>query len=145
VALFQKSLSDLEYTGTTSQQIAGQTWTVTQPLNLNSSDLIGVEVSGQYTFTSLPAPFDGLGVQANASYVHPSGGSSSVQGYVDTDPVTYNLIGFYEKGPIQFRMAYNWRNAYISQHNAVTLNGRPYENDLFVSAYGELDASLNIA
>ncbi|MES2019690.1 MAG: TonB-dependent receptor [Pseudomonadota bacterium] len=145
VALFQKSLSDLEYTGTTTQQIAGQTWTVTQPLNLNSSDLIGVEVSGQYTFTSLPAPFDGLGVQANASYVHPSGGSSSVQGYVDTDPVTYNLIGFYEKGPIQFRMAYNWRNAYISQHNAVTLNGRPYENDLFVSAYGELDASLNIA
>jgi len=145
VAVFQKSLSNLEYTGTTTQQIAGQTWTVTQPLNLLSSDITGVEVSGQYTFSSLPAPFDGLGIQANYSYAHPSGGSASENGYKERDPVTYNLIGFYEKGPIEFRVAYNWRNAYVSQHNRVTLNGQPYENDLFVKAYGELDASLNVA
>lgn len=145
VAIFQKSLSNLEYTGTTSQQIAGQTWTVTQPLNLLTSDITGIEVSGQYTFSMLPAPFDGLGIQANYSYAHPSGGASSVQGYKDKNPITYNLIGFYEKGPIEFRVAYNWRNAYVSQHNEVTLNGQPYENDLFVKSYGELDASLNVA
>jgi TonB-dependent receptor len=132
VAIFQKSLSNLEYTGTTSQQIAGQTWTVTQPLNLLTSDILGVEVSG-------------LGVQANYSYAHPSGGSSSVQGFKERNPITYNLIGFYEKGPIELRVAYNWRNAYVSQHNEVTLNGQPYENDLFVKAYGELDASVNVA
>ena len=83
-------------------------------------------------------------MQANFSYAHPSGGSSSVQGYHDTDPITYNLIGFYEKGPIELRLAYNWRNEYVSQHNEVTLAGQPYENDLFVSAYGELDASINL-
>jgi len=144
VALFQKSISNLEYTGTTTQQIAGQTWTVTQPLNLLSQDIIGVEVSGQYSFDMLPAPFDGLGVQANYSYAHPSGGSSKENGYVDRDPVTYNLIGFYEKGPIALRVAYNWRNGYVTQHNRVTLNGQPYENDLIVASYGELDASLNL-
>ena len=145
VAMFQKSISNLEYTGTTIQQIAGQNWNVTQPLNLLSQDIIGVEVSGQYTFSSLPAPFDGLGVQANYSYAHPSGGSSAQNGYKDRDPITYNLIGFYEKGPVQFRVAYNWRNAYVSQHNRTTLSGQPYENDLIVAPYGELDASLNLA
>jgi len=145
LAIFHKSISNLEYTGTTTQQIVGQTWTITQPLNLLSQDLTGFEVSGQYTFNSLPAPFDGLGVQANYSFAHSSGGSASQNGYKDRDPVTYNLIGFYEKGPIEFRVAYNWRNAYVSQHNEVTFNGHPYNNDLTVKAYGELDASLNVA
>ena len=113
-------------------------WQVSEPQNLLSEKLIGFELSGQYSFTVLPAPFDGLGVQANYSYSHPSGGSSEAQGYTQTNNETYNLIGFYEKGPIQLRVAYNWRNAYISQHN---LNGT-YADKLFVAAYGEVDASL---
>lgn len=142
VALFKKSISNLEYQGTSTQQIAGQTWTVNQPLNLLSQNVVGVEVSGQYTFEALPSPFDGFGVQANYSYAHPSGGSASRNGYKDLNSVTYNLVGFYEKGPVEFRVAYNWRNAYVAQHNRTTFNGQPYENDLIVAPYGELDASF---
>ena len=137
-ALFAKSISNLEYQGGTTETIAGLQWQVSEPQNLLSEKLIGYELSGQYAFTGLPAPFDGLGFQANYSYSRPSGGSSAAQGYTQTNNVTYNLIGFYEKGPIQFRLAYNWRNAHISQHN---LNGT-YIDNLMVAAYGEVDASV---
>lgn len=111
-------------------------------MNLLTEKLIGVELSGQYVFSDLPAPFDGLGLQGNYSYAHPSGGAAGKQSYTDMNSQTYNLIGFYEKGPVQFRVAYNWRNAYISQHNVNTLNGAPYSDNLIVAAYGEVDASV---
>lgn len=144
VALFQKTISNLEYQGTTTTQIVGQTWTVNQPLNLLSENITGVELSGQYTFRMLPAPFDGLGVQANYSYAHISGGAAQANGYSTPDSITYNLIGYYEKGPLQMRVAYYWRNAYILQHNTVTFNGQPYSNDYITAPYGELDASVSL-
>jgi iron complex outermembrane receptor protein len=140
--LFAKNISNLEYLGATNQTIVGETWTVNQPMNLLTEKLIGVELSGQYVFSDLPAPFDGLGLQGNYSYAHPSGGAAGKQSYTDMNSQTYNLIGFYEKGPVQFRVAYNWRNAYISQHNVNTLNGAPYSDNLIVAAYGEVDASV---
>lgn len=143
LALFQKTISNLEYQGTTTRQIVGETWTINQPLNLGSEDITGFEVSGQYTFSGLPAPFDGLGVQANYSYAHPSGGNNGENGYKDRNSITYNLVGYYEKGPIQVRLAYNWRNAFVETHNETTFNGEPYSNNLIVAPFGELDASIS--
>ncbi|MGN6619658.1 MAG: TonB-dependent receptor [Sphingomonas sp.] len=143
VALFQKTISNLEYQGTTTRQIVGETWTINQPLNLGSEDITGIEVSGQYTFSGLPAPLDGLGVQANYSYAHPSGGNNGEAGYTDQNSITYNLVGYYEKGPIQARLAYNWRNAFVETHNETTFNGAPYSNNLIVAPFGELDASIS--
>ena len=143
VALFRKSISNLLYQGSRTEEIAGQTWIINQPMNLLSQKLTGFELSGQYTFDMLPAPLDGLGVQANYSYAHPTGGQAGANGYQERNSITYNLIGFYEKGPIELRVAWNWRNAYISQHNRTTFNGQPYNNDLIVDAYGELAASAS--
>ena len=134
VAVYQKSVSNLLGNGISSATYLGQPFTVYQPININSQKYTGVEVSGQYTFSSLPAPFDGLGVQANYSYTHPSGAL--------TNAVTYNLIGFYEKGPIELRVAYNWRNAQDLSRNAVTVNGKTVQNDEFQAPYGQLDASI---
>jgi iron complex outermembrane recepter protein len=134
IALYQKSVSNLLGNGVTYTTILGQPFTVYQPININSEAYTGVEVSGQYTFSTLPAPFDGLGVQANYSDTHP------LKSY--SDPITYNLVGFYEKGPIQVRVAYNWRNAQDLTRNAVTVNGTSVQNDEFLAAYRQLDASI---
>lgn len=134
VAVYEKSVSNLLGNGVTYATYLGQPFTVYQPININAQKYTGVEVSGQYLFSGLPAPFDGLGVQANYSYTHPSGAL--------TNAVTYNLIGFYEKGPIELRVAYNWRNAQNLTQNAVTVNGKTVQNDEFQAPYGQLDASV---
>ena len=134
VALYRKTVSNLLGNGISSVTYLGQPFTVYQPLNINSQKYTGFELSGQYSFSGLPAPLDGLGVQANYSYTHASGGQSKA--------VTYNLIGFYEKGPLEMRVAYNWRNAQDLARNVVTVNGKPVQNDEFQAAYGQLDASI---
>jgi iron complex outermembrane receptor protein len=52
------------------------------------------------------------------------------------------VIGFYEKGPIQVRLAYNWLNAQDLTRNQVTVNGNSVQNDEYQAAYGQLDASI---
>ena len=137
LALYHKSVKDLLGNGISNITFLGQPFTVYQPININSEHFTGFEVSGQYTFNMLPAPFDGLGIQANYSYTHPS--------TAFTNSVTYNLIGFYEKGPLQLRVAYNWRNAQVLSSNVVTVNGASVHNDEFQGAYGQLDASIQYA
>ena len=134
IALYQKSVSNLLGNGITYVTYLGQPFTVSQPININSEDYRGVEVSGQYTFSTLPAPFDGLGIQANYSDTHPSSAYS--------DSITYNLVAFYEKGPIQVRVADNWRNAQDLTRNTVTVNGTSVQNDEFQASYGQVDASV---
>lgn len=137
VAVYAKSVHNLLGNGISEVTYLGQPFTVYQPININSEHYSGFEISGQYTFNMLPAPLDGLGVQANYSYTHPS--------TAFTDSITYNLIGFYEKGPVQLRVAYNWRNAQVLSGNVVTVNGQSVHNDEFQGAYGELDASAQYA
>lgn len=134
VALYQKTVSNLLGNGVSYVTYLGQPFTVFEPVNINSQGYTGVEVSGQYTFSMLPAPFDGLGVQANYSRTNLSS--------PDSDSITYNLVGFYEKGPIEVRVAYNWINAQDLTRNTVTVNGNPVQNDEFQAAYGQLDASI---
>lgn len=126
VAVFAKDLKDLSETVTSTVQILGLDFRRTRPENIGSRSYYGVEFSGQYTFTGLPAPLDGLGVQANISLVDP-------------DATTYNLVGFYEKGPLQMRLAYNYRNAYRATDAGN--RGQPVD----VAAYGIWDASINYA
>ena len=54
---------------------------------------------------------------------------------------SYNLIGIYEKGPVSFRLAYNWRSAfYSSLYTGST--AQLAANPIYTKAYGWLDASL---
>lgn len=126
VAGFQKDLTNLTESVTTNIQILGFDFRRTRPENIGNDRIRGVEFSGQYTFTGLPAPFDGLGVQGNASLVGEEGN-------------TYNVVGFYEKGPLQMRLAYNYRGAYELTERGN--RGQPVN----VAAYGIADASINYA
>src|SRR3979490_3481251 len=50
---------------------------------------------------------------------------------------TFNLVGLYEKGPIGFRLAYNWRSMYLTA-NLDCCIGLP----VFQKAAGFLDGSV---
>lgn len=112
---------------------------ISGPINGEGASIKGFEVTYQSFFDSLPAPWNGFGVQANYTHLVNSGITSSnvvtnsgdgssgqtgggtsvaalsftglpLEGLSDN---TYNLIGMYEKGAWSGRVAYNWRSKYL--------------------------------
>lgn len=87
----------------------------------------GVELSYSQNFTFLTEPFDGLGVQANASFnetnatefglgTDPSGPDGRPSIEVDTREVSdevYNFIGFYQKNGLSVRLAYQYQSPFV--------------------------------
>ena len=91
-------------------------------------------------FDFLPAPFDGFGAQANYTYVDSSAPSPIPGQSVPLENLSensYNLIALYDRGPLSARLAYNWRDKYVSATSGDAAN-RP----LVVKAMGQLDASI---
>jgi TonB-dependent receptor len=107
------------------------------PTNAKSAYAEGLEAAIQHTFTWLPAPFDGLGFNANATFMH----SNAVMDTANTTQTfaltglgnSQNFIAFYEKGPVGLRLAYNHRDAFLAS-TAPTVNTK---------AYGQLDAQAS--
>lgn len=139
VAGFYKWVDNFISQVTTTETYFGFDFQVTRPENTRKSKVYGFEAAAQYTFDTLPAPFDGFGVSANYTKVKSSTsfdpaiatGIFSVEGLSDSA----NAVIFYEKGPIQLRAAYNWRAKFLARTRG--LNGQP-EN---VGAYGQYDLS----
>lgn len=141
LAGFYKKVENFVTNVTRPTTIQGYPFQETLPVNANTAVVKGAELSFQYTFDRLPAPFDGLGVQANYTYVDskqsfdPSiaTGQFAVVGLANSG----NLIVFYEKGPIGFRAAYNWRDEYLAAVRGS--QGEPTT----VEPYGQIDLSAN--
>ncbi|BBD03057.1 MULTISPECIES: TonB-dependent receptor [Sphingobium] len=123
------------------------TVSVSRPLNGDNGKIKGVEVGGNTFFDFLPGIWSGFGVQANFTYVDskaPSPAATDNEGNALIVPLeklskySYNLMGFYDKGPISARVAYNWRSKYV-----VTTRGNGSgELPIFNAARGQVDASL---
>ena len=111
---------------------------VTTPINNREGNIHGFELQGQYFFGDT-----GFGV---------SGSFTKVYGDVDvdilSDPGTnvyalvgladsFNVTGIYEKGPISVRVAYNWRDKFLSEVNRG--GGR---SPVFFEPFGTLDANI---
>jgi iron complex outermembrane recepter protein len=77
---------------------------ITSLRNAPNGHIDGAEVGYTQFFDFLPGIFSGLGAQANGTYVQ--------GGFANISKWSYNLIGIYEKGPISFRLAYNWRSGF---------------------------------
>jgi hypothetical protein len=130
---------------------------------------MGVEAAFQTFFDFLPGVLSGLGAQLNYTYVHQSGinnsnlftasssgdvgafgaGQQSLGGtgsVLDSHRLagisdhTFNAVALYEKGPVGFRLAYNWRSRYLTQ-NLDCCIGLP----VFQKASGFLDGSLRLS
>jgi TonB-dependent receptor len=110
--------------------------TFTNTLHSNSESAIvdGWEVALQHTFDS------GFGLIVNATIV-----DSNAE--LDPEDITqvfaltglsdsYNVVGFYENGPFQARLAYNWRDTFVQ--SLTQSNG---DGVTIVEDYAQVDAS----
>lgn len=112
---------------------------VSTPINNREGNIHGFELQGQYFFGD-----SGFGV---------SGSLTKVYGDVDVDILSnpgtdvfalvglsdsFNITGIYEAGPISARVAYNWRDKFLSG-----VNRGGSRNPVFFDAFGTLDASVS--
>lgn len=110
-------------------------FTIARPINGEAATIRGLEAAIQHTFWDT-----GFGVQLNATIV---------DGSAPLDPAdvtqifaltglsnSANAVGFYDKGPLQIRVAWNWREKFLQSLSQTQGNGVT-----FVRAYSQVDAS----
>jgi len=112
---------------------------VNKPVNNRKASINGFEVQGQHFFGDT-----GFGVSASYTYVDgdvefdvtgdPNSSQFALQGLSDTA----NLTLIYEKERLSARLAYNWRDDFLTSSN----DGSGFNNPIFVEAYGQLDLSI---
>ncbi|WP_370565633.1 TonB-dependent receptor [Luteimonas salinilitoris] len=140
--LFYKDISRFIQTQMTDLQFGGQTYLLSSKVNGGAAYVRGVELAWQQVFSGLPAPFDGLGMQVNYTW------TDSEANYVDEEARfkdalegvaknSYNIVGFYEKGPLSARLSYSWRDDIV---NSVGTADVATNNS---KAYGTLDGNLS--
>lgn len=156
---FYKAVDNFFYQEVTSRNITSNGVTlpvfVRGPANFDGTGKIrGFEVAYQQTFDFLPSPLDGFGVQANYTYIESEGlpntflntgaavnPSTVPPGNLPLEQLSkhnYNIVGFYEKGPVSLRAAYNWRSRFLLTASDVIF---PYYS-IFNEPTGQLDASI---
>jgi TonB-dependent receptor len=143
-ALFYKAMDNYITAQNINVEIPGRgTILLSTQVNGGDAKVYGAEAAYNQVFTFLPAPFDGLGVQA--SYTHTSvqanytAGARTIEDQlIGLSKNSFNLVGFYEKGPISARLSYVWRDKYLSGTGSTT------QTPSYVDAFGSLDGNLSL-
>ena len=120
----------------------GEVYQVSRPQNSSRADIRGVEVGYQQFYDSLPGWLSGFGLQANYTYVDsetPNAAVGSDLPLQDLSKHSFNLIAMYERGHLSMRLAYNWRDKFLSNIDSIVGIGAV---PVYTKAYGWLDASL---
>lgn len=159
LSLFYKDLSNFFINGAYAREFTNPDTGVTQtvaiagPQNGGDGTMKGFELAYQQFYDMLPSPYDGLGLQANYSYIKaegvPNSNLNAGSGTPASDFVSFsdlglqgqsdhtaNLAVMYEKYDWSLRLAYNWRSEYLLTSRDV-ITGLPVYND----DQGYLDAS----
>ena len=112
---------------------------VSLPINANNGYTDGLELGTNQPFTFLPSPWDGFGLQANYTYVastlHIQGDTHSTS-FPGSSKHNVNTTFYYDKNGWDARLAYAWRNDYLSAVAAL-------DQSTYTYAYSTLDASLS--
>jgi iron complex outermembrane receptor protein len=103
-AAFYRNINGYIQNGITPRTIGGIVYQVTEPTNAPAGHIEGAELGYTQFFDFLPGLLNGLGMQANATYVQGE--------FQNISKWSYNLVGIYEKGPVSLRVAYNWRDGF---------------------------------
>jgi TonB-dependent receptor len=141
-AAFYKNIDSFVTLVTTPQKVDQVTFQVTVPANGNGAVVKGFELGYRQVFNQLPAPFDGLGVQTSFTYAESNANYTNTvanvsYGLEGLSKYSYSLVGFYEKGKVQARVAYTWRDKFLQ-----VASGRNGEPEYFDS-YGQLDVGAS--
>lgn len=148
---FRKNVEDFFTTGVHTRTFEGRDFLVSGPTNGEEGTIQGFEIGYQQFYDFLPGWLGGLGLQANFTYID-SEGSTSQQYISEWDAAevidglpleglsekAFNIIGLYQRGPVQARLAYNWRGKYLLTNRDVSDVRLPMWQD----DYGQLDGSV---
>jgi TonB-dependent receptor len=161
-ALFYKKFRDyvtnVSFTQNFTNNGVTRPVTVTGPENADGASIKGIEVAYQTFFDKLPAPWNGLGIQANATLVDNQGVTNSGLSTVSGDGGTlqdalitftdlplegfseksYNLVLMFEQPKYSARLAWNWRSDYLISQSDCCI-----KLPIWQDAYGQLDASAH--
>ena len=142
---FYKSIDSFITRGVTSQPVDQVTFIVDQPVNGKGATVKGLELSYRTLFKFLPGLFSGLGTQlsytytdSNANYTNSAKASTSYS-LEGLSKNSFSATAFYEKGPVQVRVSYTFRDRYLVAPQTQT--GVPEFSD----NYDQLDAGLQLS
>ncbi|MGK6318304.1 TonB-dependent receptor [Sphingomonas sp. DT-204] len=114
-------------------------FSVNTPINNKDAEIWGVEIAGQHFFGDT-----GIGIAASYTLVR---GNVGIDTAADPDVDQFALVGLsdtanatliYDKYGISARLAYNWRDKFLSATNRDT-----YHNPVFTAPYGQLDLNIS--
>ena len=143
--LFYKSIDSFITRGVSTQKVDQVTFIIDQPVNGKGATVKGLELNYRTVFKFLPGVLSGLGTQlsytytkSNADYTNAAKATShySLQGLSKN---SYTAVAFYEKGPLQLRASYTWRDHYLVAPQTQT--GVPE----FADNYDQLDAGIQFS
>ena len=147
--LFYKDLKNYFLRGSQTQNLFGRDWEVDATINGDKGSVKGFEIGYSQFYDNLPGFLRGLGMQANFTYVDSKGGSPTAGPSGDAATVppglpleglskrSYNVVGLYQRGPVEARLAYNWRERWLLTTHDGDGKGSVWNDD-----YGQLDASI---
>jgi TonB-dependent receptor len=110
---------------------------INTPSNEKGDNIRGLELNFQHIFGGT-----GFGVSGNYTLARSglkyNNGSLATQVALTGVSDSANLVAFYEAGPWSARLAYNWRDSFLSATNDGAGN-----NPVYVEAYGQADLSVS--
>ena len=120
LSAFYKDVQDFILTSPTAFQgsLPGQdgTFNIIAPVNFSDGTLYGFEAGFNQPFTALPAPFDGLGLQANYTYIKSEFDEDVGDGgfgFPGASENNFNAVLYYEKHGLGVRLAYVFRDDFF--------------------------------
>ena len=138
--VFYKRLSDYIYTFRENQNVFGDTYEVTLPLNGEEASLWGAEISLQNRLTFLPGPFDGLGVYVNYTFTDSSATFPDRTGSANLPGQSQHLgnVSFsYEKAGFMAKTSWNLHGRYVDEV------GADASEDVYYDTHTQFDINLS--
>lgn len=142
LTLFGKNVDGFIANASRAETHDGVLYQVSRPYNSSHAAIRGLEMGYQQLYDFLPGWLNGLGLQANYTYVDSSTPSGLPGGNVPLQNLSRhsaNVIGLYERDRVSARIAYNWRDRFFSGTSNVAGQGTL---PVYTRGYGWLDASL---
>jgi len=137
VGLFHKDIDNEIFTLTSRETLdlgigrGAESVDVTQPRNAQSATLRGIELGWQQTLSFLPAPFNGLGFNLNATILDSkfafltSVGPRETGFFMQPD-FTANQALFYQSGAFEVRVSHNYLGGFLETINDTIPNADQY-------------------
>jgi iron complex outermembrane receptor protein len=147
MAFFKKDISSYIMDKTLQKNVDlfrnGVLFDVTQPINGRGATTNGVELAGRTAFTMLPGWLGGFGADVNYTrmdFKYAPGTErlnildGTVLPYAGLSKNSYNIGFWYDRGPINARIVYNYRDRFYTGTNDVSGNPNFQEKTGFLDA-----------